>query len=113
MMPDCYNDMCNQFCPYAMPSSDMYDANINAFINPAKMRTATMEEINDEQTEYNNERYKDEKHIEQKAERILMKIEKNNPMLFGRFASLGIPYYEAKKIVSRVVYLTLLYGDDK
>lgn len=113
MMPDCYNDMCSRFCPYAVSNGDMHNTDINAFISPAKMRTATMEEINGEQNETDTERYKGEKIIEQKAEKILMEIEKNNPMLFGRFASFGIPYYEAKKIVSRVVYLTLLYEDDK
>lgn len=113
MIPDCYNDMCNGFCPYASSNQDMYNTNISAFISQAKMRTATMEEINDEQYEPDDERYKDEKIIEQKSEKILMEIEKNNPMLLAKLTSSGIPYYAARKIAARIVYLTLLYRNDE
>lgn len=44
--------------------------------------------------------------------RILYKIQRYNPGIFRRFMRCGVPYYEAKRLVKRIIKLTLLYYDD-
>lgn len=44
--------------------------------------------------------------------RIVMKIQRYNPGIFRMLMRYGMPYYEARRLVRRIVRLSLIYGDD-
>lgn len=100
-----FNMAPNEFCPYAIQDSNDYFEE-----SDVKMRTATIEEINEEIVVENQERVKDETYYQDKVDIILKKIERSNPGIFGRLVSFGVPYFEAKKIVKRIIFLTLNYS---
>lgn len=51
----------------------------------------------------------DETRAPQKVDEILKKIEVSNPMIFRRLAAYGVPAFAARRIVRRIIYLTLIY----
>lgn len=100
-----FNMMPDEFCPYSMQNSnDCFEE------NDVRMRTSTIEEINEEIVVENQERVKEETYYKDNVDIILKKIEKNNPGIFGRLVSFGVPYFEARKIVKRIIFLTLNYS---
>lgn len=75
---------------------------------PGMMYPFEMKRI-DESDDLEFEDDDDETRAPQKVDEILKKIEVNSPMIFRRMAAYGIPAYAARRIVRRIVYLTLLY----
>lgn len=59
----------------------------------------------DEDYNYKDKDYKD-------IRRIIMKIQRYNPGIFRTLMRYGMPYYEARRLVRRIVRLTLIYEDD-
>lgn len=44
---------------------------------------------------------------------ILMKIQRHNPGLFKAFLRMGMPYYEVRRLMRKIISLTLLYKSDE
>lgn len=60
--------------------------------------------------EYYDDDYKDYDYKD--IRRIVMKIQRYNPGIFRMLMRYGMPYYEARRLVRRIVRLALIYGDD-
>ncbi|MBU5482862.1 hypothetical protein KQI86_00905 [Clostridium sp. MSJ-11] len=52
------------------------------------------------------------KHCKCDCDEVLEKIERKNPEIFRSLMMCGVPYCHAKKIVSRIIYLTIKYCRD-
>lgn len=46
------------------------------------------------------------------VERILIKMERYNPWIFRELRMYGIPYQVARRIVKKIIRLTLIYSED-
>ncbi len=59
-----------------------------------------------------NKDYYNKDYYDRDVRKILRKIETYNPGIFRYLAMYGVPYNAAKKIIRRVIRLTLMYYDD-
>ncbi|WP_461207229.1 hypothetical protein [Clostridium sp. DL1XJH146] len=66
----------------------------------------------DKDYDYNNKDYYNKDYYNRDVRRILRKIETYNPGIFRYLAMYGVPYDAARKIVRRIIRLTLMYYDD-
>jgi hypothetical protein len=80
----------------------------NMQMMPGMMNPFEMKRIDDtDELEFEDD--DDETRAPQNLEEIYRKIERNYPMIFKRLTAYGVPEFAARRIVRRIIYLTLLY----
>ena len=70
-----------------------------------------MMEIEDDYEDIDEDMTRKKNHCKD-ANKILMKIEKYNPGIFRYLRMYGVPYPVAKKIIRKIIKVTLMYYDD-
>lgn len=119
-MPYCpmmYNMGMNPYMQSQPAPCMMYNASPMMFPNnpgvsatmPGMMYPYEMKRISEDdgfEFEEDAEEYREPENIEA----ILKKIETNNPMIFKKMAAYGVPPYEVRKFVRKIISLSLIYG---
>ena len=78
---------------------------------PGMMLNPNMMEIEDDYEDIDEDMTRKKNHCKD-ANKILMKIEKYNPGIFRYLRMYGVPYPVAKKIIRKIIKVTLMYYDD-
>lgn len=107
-MPEMIPGMMPSTLPNMMPNPNMMDVEQMISDNMAGMNM--METEDDEDIDENMTRKK--KHDTKDVNKILMKIERYNPGIFRYLRMYGVPYPVAKKIIRKIIRVTLIYYED-
>ena len=84
--------------------------NDNMFMGGFNPMSMTYGEVEDNKDEYNRPNKFNKKHND--VDSIVRRIERYNPLVFRQLSRYGMPYAQAKAVVSRIVRLTLMYSEE-